>query len=426
MRILAVLLLAVGWNFVLLNVGFSNGCELFVKSCQFQGMNPQLIKTGLVSFELTIKTPPVSEELIQEEIKKQKEMFTNVANSSMPQLKEHLEKLLPNVERGVRNRFTANKKMKGKVLFRGNSTSEGFRKYEISRLELGTSKWSEPTLVIRKIFPKIQGDNVLWEPDLHTAQVTDIPFSLDDPQYFGRLYGVSVMPMTALLLDGSDPERFQFSPNGISTFEKKYGSLIRSSGTKQYDENALATVIEWVNNDIVTQRYWIDASRGYVCPLIQFYDEKSGKLIEERISKNYFLHKKTGLWYPAYHEHSVFEADTGTLREKREYRIDRASFNINQGIALDEFAIDIPMMTDVLDVRGGSRVSFKADKAGVLALTPGGLELTKLDWLRKVGDLPVLQSNTKYSSVRMFFVFTGAVLIFLGLFFKWKEWRKKL
>jgi hypothetical protein len=86
------------------------------------------------------------------------------------------------------------------------------------------------------------------------------------------------------------------------------------------------------------QRYWIDASRGYVCPLIQFYDN-SGKLTEEWKSSDYFLHEKSGLWFPVQYTHTEFVAEMGEIREQRRCQLDRETLRINQPVADAEFAI---------------------------------------------------------------------------------------
>ena len=72
-------------------------------------------------------------------------------------------------------------------------------------------------------------------------------------------------------------------------------SYFRVVGQVQYDKNALASVIESkMENGTVFERYHIDASRGFICPLVQIYDKKTGKLTEEYTSSEFFFHEKTG------------------------------------------------------------------------------------------------------------------------------------
>lgn len=52
-------------------------------------------------------------------------------------------------------------------------------------------------------------------------------------------------------------------------------------------------MIEIKYDGCVIDRFWIDSSRGYICPLVQCFNE-DGSIDREGKSNRYFLHEKTG------------------------------------------------------------------------------------------------------------------------------------
>ena len=53
---------------------------------------------------------------------------------------------------------------------------------------------------------------------------------------------------------------------------------------------------------------------------------------------------------------------------------------------MDRFVLDIPERSNVVDNRNGQNIEYTADTAGALSLAPDGMDLAKMDWLRKIGD----------------------------------------
>ncbi|GHT25479.1 hypothetical protein FACS18942_00470 [Planctomycetales bacterium] len=130
------------------------------------------------------------------------------------------------------------------------------------------------------------------------------------------------------------------------------------------------------------------------------------------------------MWYPAYHQQTLFDKTTGQFLEKKIYTIDSNTFDFNNEIATDEFAIDIPVGAKVVDNRDNKNESYMADEPGTLTLVSGSFDLKKQTWLRKIGDIP--QHHTRVGFVRILLILSGVVLIFLSLFFKFKKRTKNL
>jgi hypothetical protein len=190
----------------------------------------------------------------------------------------------------------------------------------------------------------------------------------------------------------------------------------------KYDNDASAVVLETKMDNKLVQRYWIDPSRGYVCPLIQVYDTKTSHLKEEYKSENYFIHEETGLWFPKKHEEFEYET-SGQLKISREYEIDAATFKVNQTVSDKEFAVDVAEGYNVTDNRDKKNDEYVAVEKGTLTL--GELNLDKTSWLAKKNtdsQLPIRDQNPLNQTVCLILAIGGIVLILLALL---RMFRKK-
>lgn len=219
--------------------------------------------------------------------------------------------------------------------------------------------------------------------------VEDIPRQPFECQHFGRHYGFIARRLCTTLLKHSD-EKFVFSEKGkqaVVDYMKEHNWQFVLAGTANYDDIQQATVLEIRKGDIVVERYWIDPARGYICPLIQCFDDQ-GKLELERKASKYFLHEKSGLWYPeVFEEMNMWSPITGKITRK--FILNKSTFQLNQPVSDEEFAIDIPEKMSVYDSRNGKGRTMKyiAMQPGVLSLAKGGLDLDQMDWLMREGDL---------------------------------------
>jgi hypothetical protein len=416
--LLKPILLILSFIIFLLGECYSSEVELFINACRNQGLNPKLFYSGRIDFSLVIKEPPASEEKIIAEIETLKESHRQAAEKN-PAIKIHLEKIFENIPQGVRNRFSEDKKMKGHIVFKKDSSLQDFAKFEICYFDLNSKKWSLPTIVLRLLGPNQKSENAIWNPDMQQTNLGNIPFGVDNFQVFGRITGGFIFESLSILCTDNIHE---FSASNIESYKKKHEHFFRQVDLIQYDDDkASASVLEYSVNNNILYRYWIDASRGFICPLIQIYDPETGNIQEESISKNYFLHKKTGLWYPSYHEQTKFDTVKGGFTEKRIYTIDPNVFDCNCDIVIDEFAIDIPIGTKVVDNRDKKDEYFMADEVGILSLTSAGFDLKNQKWLRKIDANNIPQRASDHIIIRFVLIVSGIVLILWAIFRKiWK------
>lgn len=363
------------------------GVDLFIEACRHQGLNPAQMRSGYAEFELEVKTQPLTEAEIQQNIEQEIAAVRRViAMAKNDLMRQKIEKTLDDVPSRVRAHSRGVKLQKMKVLFRGNDVRSGDRRQEIVRFDPVTDMWDPtPDIIMRRGVEK-GADSVLWQPAARLAMVLGEPASIDEFQEFGRVQGEPCRFATALLLRGADALEFQFTANGIALLKSKAADMERSggfsayrlAGNATYDSNAVARIVE---SSMITggkshllQRYWIDPDRGYVCPLVELYDD-SGSVTERWRSSQYFLHESSGLWFPAIHIHSTFVRKVGQDVEERTYRLNPRTFQLNQAVGDEEFAIQLPKGAAVLDTRATEVARYKVIKPASLCLSRERLDL---------------------------------------------------
>jgi hypothetical protein len=369
------------------------GVDLFIEACRHQGLNPVQIRSGYAEFELEIKTPPLSEQEIQKRIDDHIELVrTQMANAITDVGRRSVEQQIRDAPAHIRSQNGGIERSRNRVLFRGNDRSGGYRRHEILRFDpaTGTSPGKPDVLLQRGM--NESGGSVMWDAQARHAMVLDTVWASEEFQAFGRLEGVPSGVATALLLQGSNPSEFRFTPQGIASFMSNVAQMERGGtiaayrlvGEERYDGDAVAQVVETrkktAGKDQVLQRYWIDPARGYVCPLIELFDE-SGRVAERWKSSDYFLHEPSGLWFPALHVHTTFQPKTELFAEERTYRLDRRALLINQAVGDADFSVDLPTGARVLDARGQAQVTYKATKPLTLSLGRGDLDLQSIPGL---------------------------------------------
>jgi hypothetical protein len=369
------------------------GVDLFIEACRHQGLNPVQIRSGYAEFELEIKTPPLTELEIQKNVDEEVDLMRkHMANAVTDVGRRSVEQQIRDTPAFIRSRNLGIERSRSKVLFRGNDRSEGYRRHEILRFDPVTATWSgKPEVLVQRGMNE-RGGSVMWDPQARHAMVLDTVWSSEEFQAFGRLQGDPSRVATALLLKGSNPSEFRFTPQGIASFMSNVAQMERGGtiaayrlvGEERYDGDAVAKVVEsrkkTAGKDQVLQRYWVDPARGYVCPLIELYDD-SGRVTERWKSSDYFLHESSGLWFPALHVHTTFKPKTELFAEERAYRLDRRALLMNQAVGDADFAVDLPTGTRVLDARGQAQVSYKATKPLTLLLGRADLDLQSIPGL---------------------------------------------
>ena len=407
-----------------------DGLDLFVKACQYQGHNPPMIFSGYAEMQVTSRVVP---EKISDQVKKD---FIENAKKRITDSNE-LKKVLDGIEAEIEYINRGNDSLRRKkILFLGNESGSGWRRFEF---------FSKQGNADANIFGFRYGNgnsiagnaiSVLRTPLSRNTTLDNHFIYIDEFKKFGRLQGLPSTTATLMLLDGTSPEKFRFPPSGIEKFKNMTREVSEKNSSIQlftikeevlYDSNrSTATVLESTYKGKITQRYWIDASRGYVCPKIQIYDLLTGDLLEEYISTDYFFHKPSGLWFPQKYTEIRKNAATKKILENCDYVIDPETFWLNQKVALKEFVIDVPEGESIIDNRNNlGNIVYRSISPGALSINDVN-KLEELDWLEKVnrGQHEIRRSE-RMNGFRLICISLGIVMIVLALFKKFLDNKTK-
>ena len=398
------------------------GFDVFVKAIQSQGTNPQIIKSGSFDFTMTTRRRMPSDSEIKAEMERYEKWFREDFYDD-----PHLELMIADIPARMDRKYGGEKKIRGKVLLRGNlGEGDSKRLFEIAHYDNANDTWGEPTMVVREDHFGKPNVNVLWEPAARLADLGKDPFTLANFHCFGRIQGNATNLATFSLLDPNRRADFIFSEKNIENLKTALGKLdavsgnaiLRIVGSAEYDDGANAMILETTVNNKISQRYWIDRSRGYVCPLIQYYDDNA-RLVEEYKSSDYVQHARTGLWYPTIHVETEYDPNTGKMEKQQEFRIDPQTLQLNQSVSDEEFSIDIPAGSDLLDRRNPrSEKRYRAIDKGTLSLAEGGLDLDTMSWLEKVeeGNRNFSLRPAIWDAKRYVLMSVGIVILLIVLF----------
>ena len=373
-----------------------SGFDLFVEACRWQGANPAVIRSGYAEFVLLVKTPSKTKKETQNEI-------DQIVNDSKKTLKEitderlrkRIEETISLVPEAIQARNSGERKSRVKILFDGNYYS-GPKRFEVVNFDPVKKEWGKLQVAIRKDANKQGGNNVLWDAAISQATLTKDNFGTDEFYAFGRLQGPAAKVTTLALqigLDENAPDRFAFLPSSVTALKNAMqeniddGAILpyQLSGEVEYEPGSFAYALETKaktkNGLQLTQRYLVDVSRAYICPLVQYYGE-DGNLVLELKSKDYFMHEESGLWFPAYHRRAEYIPGSDRIKELREYLINKETLKLNQEVSEEEFSIQVPPDAKVVDMRQEQSSRYRSTQPVTLSFAEGGLDLKAIPGLQ--------------------------------------------
>jgi hypothetical protein len=339
------------------------GIDTFIEMCKNNGDNPTLIRNIYVEAEMT-------------------DDFISDANTMK------MEK----------------QKRRIKFLLAAKDSIHNMVKITSQRWDFEKNEWRVWTTRLRLSADTSVGEkeiNIYNHDDNPEVTIDNSPMLIPAFHTFGRIKGFTAFAATLDLLKGRvDYANYDFSKENIAFYKAKNSTGIKASGnkqfekigTKKYDVDSIANVIESFYQGKTVERYWTDPSRGYICPLVQLFYTDTGKLAFEYKSENFVLHKDSGLWYPGNYSETIFDK-TGKIKRKSVYHIEVNTLKINQVVSDDEFSLDIKERAYIVDERPQNAVIFRSLNKGVLSLVRDDLNLSKKDWLHEGVELPLISSS---------------------------------
>jgi len=387
-----------------------NGRELILRASEGRSGVQPLIQTCSVDFSLVI-VRPMSESQYREEASRRREHLQKVMGGN-----KEFERIFEGLEKQVRESQLTPQHAKGKYLYRFSVDRQRQSLFSIFyQMQSSAGEQSAPTTVLSESGP-LRTLSVVLDAEGRTVHVLRMPSYLLDFYQMGRIEGT---PINSLL--------YEAEKSGVKIIDALANVGYQAAGTKMYDDDFQMFLVEHRKGSRLVERYGIDPSRGFVCPVIHVYDEKTGNLVEEYVSKEFFLHASSGLWFPTFYSVTRYDASTGELVSKQECTIDSKTLKINQPVSEREFSIDVPAGFRVDDARTDQFIRYRADDGGEVSLTYEGLDFENMKWLSK--ELPIddyVPSDGGVGNVgRIILMAIGIVIILIAvsrrIFRKWSK-----
>ena len=400
--------------------------DVFIESCRNSGENSNLIHSGYAEFDCTenFRNPLHIVQGIVEHGEIRLRAEEKLGRISAERLKECLEDL----KRMSREMLGEDdKKTRYKLLFVGNDVFHAANADDCKRLssqeyyDVGLQMWRTGDINITGGSPNSRSVFVWFLPENRRVEVEEKSGVGREFQRFGRMQKSGAYYAMLMCMMQGDRKNFQISEKVIQEFKGKMEDknyFFESAGTNSYDGDQTATVVEIKSGNRVVERFWIDTTRGYICPLIQGFDE-NGKTEKECKSSSYFLHEKSGLWYPEHYEETLTAPPM-----KNVYTLNRETFQLNHAVSDHMFALDIPEGTKVFDKRNNAEgIEYKAMDKGEISLAKGGLDLDKMKWLMRKGDITYSREEPPATVqwLRLVSTLMGIALIVLALYIKYRQ-----
>ncbi|GHT16816.1 hypothetical protein FACS1894189_1470 [Planctomycetales bacterium] len=396
-----------------------SGADVFIKACELTGTNPTLITSGRIDFSEKVFESRwgVPEEYSQQETDR---MLNDVYEGN----RERMEKSLRLHEEDHRRWFEQGRHFKRNKIFLRKGTEDTLYRVVSSLLE-ANGEYEINYRGLQKKNGASSFEHVSWMFD-SSLTVGNTEVTKTEAYKWGRIQGWYADISVISLLGKSDPDRHKFPAADIAQFKRVAAfnpEAFILTGEAKYDNNAVAKIIDVKVKGNLLQRYWIDPSCGYICPLVQIYNDKTWNLIEEYKSSDYFLDERSGLWFPERYIRRTCNPQDGKDWTRKEYTVNRESFALNVPISENEFAFDIPEGVYVGDTRGKTQKNYRAVDKGVLSLAKGGLDLDNKDWLVPMGESAINRAapNPSRSIAPTIVTSIGIIFILLGVYRWWKR-----
>jgi hypothetical protein len=256
------------------------------------------------------------------------------------------------------------------------------RKCVVANFDHATKVLGEPTTILGRTGRGGRWEGALWLPAARSVQVGAVEFSLPcDMRELGRLTAESVpsllLAMGRVRSSSLSSEVAMINRPDVGRIEsaaRAAGTTFTFVGYRSYDDSASAMLIETETNGKVAARHWVDASRGFICPRIELFDSRGEKGVEW-VSSGYFLHERSGVWFPTSHCHLIYLPGGVKVGERVDCRIEPDTLSVNEHIPASELSITVPSRTKIIDSRSGESDGYLTDRAVTLSFLDNGVSI---------------------------------------------------
>ena len=392
-----------------------------------QTIHPMI--SGYFEFELSKTINTTSHEKIAIHRKQMEEGVKNLFQDDPEKIKRYLEIEIP---KGIEKTYKPTSKARGSFLF-ARSPKTLLQKGVLAYYDQSAG-WGRGTCFLNSSEPSCVV-SFSWDDQNNMGVLSRIPGNITDFESFGRLRGNLTPYLMTLQISNSQLKFADSDFMKLVLLDKIDKAItngdqadVRIVGEIEYDQGQRAVVVEVIQNNRAILHLQCDLSRGSLFPLIKVFAEETGMLMEEYVSSDFRLHKKTGLWFPLRHVEINYSLTTGEFQERKEYTIKEATLQINQPVSQNEFAVDVTEGGILLDNRTGEQLPYKTVGKGDVKLSQIDSDLQQLSWLEKMetGD----KRNYPFPNmkglglIRWSFVIFGLVFICIALSMKFRLFRR--
>jgi hypothetical protein len=394
-----------------------DGIDLYIGACQNRGNNYVLLQSLSLEFEMINKKTKKS----IAELEKMAEQFATDIRQQLgddhPKIKEYTDKSKIMESLKYQNQNISDP-LRFHVLYRADGVKRRLLSIDIYEKNLPDNTWKRKSIAIEDMRGIKNTVSAFYFSNQRAVFVGTTPSDSEFILNMGRLRGDGVNIVEAFFMTNTDWEKHEFSQENIDKFKaesKKQLSIdktipFKTVDTVWYDnKKSKAYVVESTKNGVVVERFWIDVSRGYVCPLIQYYDDK-GILLCEYKASDFFLDKTSGMWFPA--KYAEIEQNDNI---QNEYLIDQTTLKINSALSDEQFFIDVPEGVVVNDERDNVSLEYKAIEKGILSLGEDGLNLEKMNWLDNISGTT---SKKEWLNAHRIILFIIGLVAFITLVYR--------
>jgi len=396
---------------------YDEAFSFFVEACRRSGYNPTEIVTFQAELTLEIKMH-ITDSVVEDIVQSQAEKLQAALKTDESTRQISMDEVTALIMQSFSNEIAPDRL---KVFVRNSATTLGLTDAPTQILEEDLNKKISSLFII--------GSEKQTVLSLLEHSLT-IQTNRDTERYYlgGRFRSKTVVPSLKLLLSSDNKGSFSISHTGIDALKmdcETSGRTFHLSKAKiEYEVGHFADIFDIHENGQLSERFWIDSDRGYICPKEQSFNPIDGTVISEVISENFILDEHSQKWFPmkVVRISWIGVKPGDTPMNRAETRIIPGTLILNQPIPDSVFALTVQQGTQVADMRreDNDKITFIANQTGKLDLpTVEQQNLDDIPWLTSRGvrlphePPPIEKASLGWTQIVL--LAAGVILIILGL-----------
>ena len=337
-----------------------------------------------------------SPEELAEDVKDVTSLIRKAYADSVDSVRESAEASLRNLPSILAEKNKSSRSRVTVIYFKGEDFIH--RRCVVTNFDHATKAWGEPITSLGRVRRGGGWEGALWIPATRSVQLGTMEFAVPcDIRECGRLTAESVPTLLAAMnkvrsssLTGRSKLNMRPDVADVESAASAFGTTFELKGHQRYDNSSSAVVIETKTDGKLVARYCVDALRGFICPRIELFDSR-GEKEAEWVSTGYFLHERSGVWFPTSQCHLIY-LPGGKVGEKVDCRVEPRTLSVNEQIPGSELSLTVPARTKIIDSRSGESAGYLTDRAVTLSFWDNGMSIEGAAFSRLSPAVPVVRA----------------------------------